>query len=66
MPNKRYKRTFSLTEKGETVGRLLSDRIDEVLLRAADGVSDDQRVIMYSSLIKISASLQKLADEYVS
>lgn len=65
MPNKRYKRTFSLTEKGEMVGRSISERIDEVLLRSGEGVSEEQRAIMYSSLIKIGESLQKIADEYV-
>ena len=64
-PNKRYKRTFSLTEKGEMVGRSISERIDEVLLRSGEGVSEEQRAIMYSSLIKIGESLQKIADEYV-
>lgn len=65
IPNKRYKRTFSLTEKGEVVGKSLSERIDEVLVRSSKGVDDEQRAIMYSSLMKVSENLQNLADEYV-
>ena len=59
---KRYRSPLELTEKGKAVGKSLADRIDAVLKATADGVSDEDRKIMYSSLEKISASLEALSD----
>ncbi len=61
---KRYRSPLELTKKGKEVGKSLSDKIDEVLKATSDGVSDKERKIMYSSLEKISASLESLCEDY--
>ena len=61
---KRYKKQYELTEKGYEIGKSLSERIDYVLLRASEGVSEEERLIMYKSLMLINDNLQKLNDEY--
>ena len=59
---KRYRSPLELTEKGKAVGKSLADRIDSVLTATSDGVSDEDRKIMYAALEKISASLESLCD----
>ena len=59
---KRYKAPLMLTEKGKTVAKRLSERIDEVLAEAGDGVSEEDRAVMYRSLICIHRNLQKLCE----
>ncbi len=54
---KRYKSRFSLTEKGEEVGKFLSDKIDQVLKEASIGVSEEDRKILYKSLNTICDNL---------
>ena len=61
---KRYKAPLMLTEKGSLVAEKLSCRIDEVLEAASEGVSAEDRAIMYRSLICIHRNLQKMCDEY--
>lgn len=61
---KRYRSPLELTERGKEVGKSLADRIDAVLKATADGVSDEDRKIMYSSLEKISARLEALCEGY--
>lgn len=60
---KRYRSPLELTEKGREVGKSISDRIDSVLMATSDGVSDEDRTIMYSALEKISASLEALCED---
>ncbi len=59
---KRYRSPLVLTEKGRAVGKSMSDRIDAVLMATSCGVSEEDRKIMYSSLEKISASLDALCE----
>ena len=63
---KRYKAPLMLTEKGKDVARRLSERVDQVLEEAGNGVSEEDRAIMYRSLICIHRNLQKMCDAYDS
>ena len=60
----RYKRPYVLTEKGTEAAGLLDEKIERVLSLAGQGISDEERAIMYASLAKISANLQKICEEY--
>ena len=61
---KRYKSPFFLTEKGETAGEIVAQKIDNVLAGASIGLSEDDRLIFYRSLALISENLQKICDDY--
>ena len=60
----RYRAPLSLTEQGEIVGRHIAERIDRVLLTAGEGVTEEERRVLYESLAKIYANLQKLCGTY--
>ena len=62
--HKKYKRPLELTEKGRVIGKQLSERIDNILYKASEGVSEEDRVIFYRSLAKISENLQNICDMY--
>ena len=64
--SKRYNNKLLLTEKGVVIGKMLSERIECVLDLVSNGVSDEERKIMYKSLAVINDNLQKLSDEYYS
>ena len=59
-----YKRHLSLTEKGREVACSLSDRVDEVLNEVSQGVSEEDRAIMYRCLDQINANLKMICDRY--
>ena len=61
---RRYRRRYALTEKGTAAAKRLDEKIGRVLALAGEGVSDEDRAIMYASLAKISANLQRICDEY--
>ena len=61
---RRYKRRYTLTEKGLEAARLLDEKIERVLSIAGDGICEEDRTAMYASLAKISANLQRICDEY--
>lgn len=60
----RYKRRYILTEKGVEAAALLDEKIERMLALAGEGVSEEDRLIMYATLTKISANLQRICDEY--
>ncbi len=62
--HKKYKRPLELTEKGRDIGKQVSERIDNILDKASDGVSDEDRVIFYRSLAQISENLQNICNKY--
>ena len=62
--NKKYKRPIELTEKGRIAGKHIVERIDNILAISSEGVSEEERAILYRSLTKISENLQKVCDEY--
>lgn len=63
-PGRKYKVHLALTEKGMTVGKEIRGRIDVILLKASEGVSDEDRDVMYRSLMRVNENLQSICDEY--
>ena len=63
---KRYKAPLVLTEKGSLIAKKISNRIEDILKAASDGISDEERAVMYQSLICIHRNLQKMCNEYDS
>lgn len=61
---KRYKSPLVLTEKGRTVGAKITAKIDRLLSSVGEGVSEEDRGIMYQSLAIICENLQKFCDGY--
>ena len=62
--NHRYNTHYTLTETGLAVGRSIFERVENIITSASDGLSDEDRNIMYSSLSTIDGNLKKIADEY--
>ena len=62
--NRRYRSPWKLSEKGIEASNHIMKKIDSVLDLAGDGISDEEREIMYSSLEKINTNLQKICDKY--
>jgi len=56
---KRYKTPIHLTEKGVEVGKKIADKINNLLDRVSDGLTEEQRVDFYRSLSVISDCLEK-------
>ena len=61
---KRYKRKLVLTPKGRVSAERISEKIDGILRIASEGMSDDDRKIMYQSLNLINDNLTKLCNGY--
>lgn len=57
---KRYKSPLSLTEKGNYVGKKISDKIAGVLDEISDGLTEEERIAFYRSLTIISESLESV------
>lgn len=60
---KRYKSPLILTEKGQTVGRQIADKIDRVLAQTAMGLTDVERDAFYRSLAIISDTLEEICNQ---
>ena len=60
---KHYRTPLSLTERGREVAARLVDRIDRVLDEVADGVSEEERVILYRCLKRIDRNLAGLCEQ---
>lgn len=58
---KRYKAPIVLSEKGETVGREIADKIDTVLNAVASSLSESEREEFYRCLSIISDDLERAA-----
>ncbi len=61
---KRYQSPLALTERGREVGALIAERVDRILDRVSEGISEEHRTIMYNALARISENLQTLCDAY--
>ena len=57
---KRYKSPLLLTEKGNEVGKKISDKINGVLDTISDGLTEKEREDFYRSLSIISESLESV------
>ncbi len=60
---KRYKSPISLSDKGKKIGEFINDKVDGLLDKASEGLSEEKRVIFYESLDLISNNLQKMCDK---
>lgn len=61
---KRYKSPLYLTELGEKIAKKIAEKIDGILDKASEGLSEENRKIFYSSLFLISENLQRICDKY--
>lgn len=61
---KRYKSPLKLTDKGKIVGKKIEEKIDNVLLEAGKGISEEKRKIFYESFSLICNNLQNIYDNY--
>ena len=61
---KRYNSYFKLTDKGMVVAKSLAGKIDNILDFASEEINDDDREILYKSLISISDKLDKFCEKY--
>lgn len=61
---KRYRSLLKLTDKGKITGKYIADKIDNILDVASEGLSNNDREIMYKSLELINSNLEKLCKNY--
>lgn len=62
--HKRYKSHFELTEKGKEVGLGICNRVESILNKTGEGLTEDNRRIMYECLNIINNNLQNIESEY--
>ena len=60
-PDKRYRSPLTLTEKGQETGRAIAGKIDRLAEAASEGLTPEQRQVMYDALTCISGHLERLA-----
>lgn len=60
---KKYKTPLVLTPKGAQAGQGVCERIERVLSLASQGLTEEERKIMYGALEKISGNLENLANQ---
>ena len=63
---KRYRSPLELTARGRKVGRQIAEKIDRVLEAAGEGVSEEERRVMYACLAQINRNLQSLCGTYAA
>ena len=61
---KRYRSALTLTDKGREIGKVIASKIDKILDLASDGLSEENRTILYESLTIVSNNLEKLCKKY--
>ena len=61
---KRYQCPFELTAAGKEIGKKISDKIDGILQKTGEGLSDRERDSFYAALKIINSNLQNICDEY--
>ena len=61
---KRYRSPLALTDKGEQIGKSVADKIDRILDLVSNGLSDENRIILYESLTLISNNLENFSKKY--
>ena len=62
---KKYKAPLVLTPKGTQAGQGVCERIERVLSLASQGLTEEERKIMYGALEKISSNLEKMANQTI-
>ena len=61
---KRYRSPLTLTEKGIKIGEGIAEKIDKILDLVSDGLSNENRIILYESLTLISNNLENFCKKY--
>lgn len=61
---KRYKAPLVLTEKGRTIAKQITEKIDSVLEFVGEALCDGERDRFYKSLNAVSDNLQKFCQKY--
>ena len=61
---RKYRNPVKLTEKGAEVANIVSDKISEMVDLGSLGISENDREILYRSLICISDNLTKICNNY--
>ena len=61
---KRYKSGLILTEKGSVIAKKITQKIDQILNLASNGLTEENRRILYESLELINNNLQNLCNNY--
>ncbi len=61
---KRYQSALLLTEKGNAVGKQITEKIDRILYQVSEGVTEEDRKIFYQSLSTICENLEKICIKY--
>lgn len=57
---RKYKNKLYLTEKGKIIGKDIAEKIDNVVMLAIEGLSEDDKNTIYQGLKTISANLEKV------
>lgn len=58
---RRYKANYILTERGKEAASIIATKIDKVIMMAGAELTDEERVIFYRALEKISIKLDDIA-----
>lgn len=58
---RKYRAELRLTEAGQLLSEKMNGLVDEIVLNAGSGLTDENRKIFYDSLLLIAANLRKYA-----
>ncbi len=61
-PQRRYNRPIALTEKGTLVAKEVAERIESLVNRASEGISEENRRVFYETLGLIAGNLEKICE----
>lgn len=61
---KRYQSPLSLTESGKEIGKNIVEKIDRVLGVASEGLTEEERKIMYKGLSVVNKNLNMLCENF--
>lgn len=61
---KRYNSELTLTQKGKNAGKIIANKVDNFLEIASQGLTEENRQIMYDSLKIISENLENICKNY--
>ena len=58
-----YRASLCLTEQGRVLAREVNEKAQRAVLRAGQGLTDDDRAVLYAALATISANLKTISKE---
>jgi DNA-binding MarR family transcriptional regulator len=59
---KRYNAYYYLTDKGKEIAKYVEEKIDEIVFKVSDSLSEKERIVMYKCLSTISKNLEKIKE----